>query len=123
MRMSATVRMISHFWRRWRRACAAVGAVSTKASICGYSDPAEVEDRSAHRGGVAAAESAHQIYAEGKASRLQLRAQGLREQHLVLARQDAQVVIQARPITLAGKIVGTLRRIERGLLLHDLALE
>src|SRR5947208_8913719 len=73
--------------------------------------------------GVAAAERAHQVDAESEAARAQLRAQPLGLDHLILAREHAQVVVEAGAIALAREIVGALRGLERNLLLGGLALE
>src|SRR5205823_6398649 len=73
--------------------------------------------------GVTAAERAHQVDAESEAARAQLRAQPLRLDHLILAREHAQVVVEAGAIALAREIVGALRGLERNLLLGGLALE
>src|SRR5207248_1441199 len=63
--------------------------------------------------GVAAAERAHQVDAESEAARAQLRAQPLRLDHLILAREHAQVVVEAGAIALAREIVGALRGLEQ----------
>src|SRR4029077_21135595 len=94
--------------RRCVRVAASAGAVSTVASM--------LASGAGRGGGKAPAECAYQVYAEGKTARLQLRAQSLREQHLVLAREHRQVVVESGAVAIARQVIGTLRGVECDLL-------
>src|SRR5215813_5190572 len=106
----AMVRMMSQRRRRARSCCAAGGgAVSTVASMTLLPRDSGRAHPLARRRDVATPECLHQVDAEGQPPRLELGAQRLREQHLVLAREHRQVVVETGAVAIARQGIGALR--------------